>query len=126
MKTSPYVYPGLDPKLRPLIKKKTILTPTDILKIVADGSTNVTVNDLISRRRFTNFVDSRQLFCYIMRYRFGYSYAATGRFIERDHATAIHSCKVHENKFRFDKEYKELSLRVFKNLSEFLEKKVIT
>jgi len=123
MKTSPYIYPGLDPKVRPLIKKKTILTPMDILKIVADESPNVTVNDILSRRRFTNFVDSRQLFCYIMRYRFGYSYKATGRVIERDHATAIHSCRTHENKFRFDKGYKDLSLRVFKNLSEFMEKR---
>jgi len=122
MKTSPYVYPGLDPKVRPLIKKKNILTPMDILKIVADASPNVTVSDILSKKRFTNFVDSRQLFCHIMRYRFGYTYKETGRFIGRDHATAIHSCKVHENKYRFDKEHKELSLRVFKSLSEFLEK----
>lgn len=94
----------------------------DILKIVADETPNVTVDNILSRRRFTNYVDSRQIFCYVMRNTFGYSFADTGRFISRDHATAIHSCKVHKDKFMFDRNYEDLTLRIMRKVNEAIEK----
>jgi chromosomal replication initiation ATPase DnaA len=114
MKMSPYSYPGIDPKVRSKFKTKQrfSITPWDILKIIADES-DATVSELISRKRHRHLVDSRQLFCFIMRDRFGMTYSTIGGFLDRDHATAIHGVNAHMDKFQFDRTYFEIAERVF-------------
>lgn len=116
---SPYSFPGIDPKIRSKFKtkQKFTITPWDILKIIAD-ETGSTISELVSRKRYRHLVDSRQLFCYIMRKRFGLTYSTIGSFLDRDHATAIHGFKSHSDKFKFDRKYYEISERVFEKVDQ--------
>jgi len=123
MKLSPYIYPGIDPNLRirSRMSKKLPISPLDILRIVCEES-DVTINEITSKQRFSRIVDSRQIFSYIMRYKFGYTYSQTGSILDRDHATIIHSCKVHQDKFKFDRGYEELTLRIYDEINRVINK----
>lgn len=118
---SPYVFVGLCDKVQSKIRTKVNpgVRPLLIMKAVGD-TCGVTVEDIMSRTRLREFVDARQLYCYIMREKFGLSLSKIGKTINRDHATAIHSVKTHKNKCDVMREYRDLTHRAFEKISELL------
>jgi chromosomal replication initiator protein len=110
MKVHPYVYVGLNNQTQATFKKSkhNNINPDTVLKIVSK-KTGVSVNEILSRSRIREVSDARQMFCYIMREKYGMRYAKIGRIIGRDHATAIHSCKSHKDKCDVEREYRELT-----------------
>lgn len=114
MKVSPYVFVGLEPnyKSRVLLNFVKTVNPLDVLKVVAK-ETSVTVEDIISKTRIQNITEARQLFCYVIRERYGIPFVKIGKLINRDHATILHSVKAHKNRHDVDKKYRELTRNVF-------------
>ena len=112
-RVSPYVYPGLNhtSQLRIKSDSSVMITPEEILEIVSKNC-NVSVGDILSKTRIREIVEARQLFCYIIRERFGYPLSKVGRMVNRDHATAIYSIKSHKDRCDVLRDYRELTKRV--------------
>lgn len=110
MKISPYVIPGIKredlPKLSK-IQKRSKIKPEDILKIVSKEC-GVSSEDVLSRSRKGTIVNARHIFCAIMKKEFGYSYESVGKIVSgRDHTTAIHSIRTHNNRCETEEGYSE-------------------
>lgn len=114
MKVSPYIFVGLEPnyKSRVILNFVKTVNPLDVLEVVAK-ETSVTVEDIISKTRVQNIAEARQLFCHVIRERYGIPFAKIGKLINRDHATILHSIKAHKNRHDVDKQYRELTRNVF-------------
>jgi len=112
-KVSPYVFVGLESNYKSKVLQHCIKTinPLDIMEIVARESA-VTVDEILSKTRIQNIAEARQLFCYVVRERFGMPFAKIGRIIHRDHATVLHSMKAHRNRHDVDRQYRELTRNV--------------
>lgn len=110
MKISPYVLPGIRPKDLPKLsktQKRSKINPEDILKIVSEQC-GVTSEEVLSRSRKGTIVNARHIFCAIMKKEFGYSYETVGKMVSgRDHTTAIHSIRTHNNRCETEEGYKE-------------------
>jgi len=110
MKISPYVFPGIKSKYLPKpskTQKRSLVKPEDILKIVSEQC-GVSVEDILSRSRKGTIVNARHIFCTIMKKEFGYSYESVGKMVSgRDHTTAIHSIKTHQNRCETEEGYRE-------------------
>jgi len=119
-KVSPYVFAGLNDasKLRIQSDLSPLVTPEQILEIIGKNC-NVTVSDILSRTRIREIVEARQMFCYVVREKFGYPLSRIGRMVNRDHATAIHSIKAHKDRCDVIKEYRNLTTKVFRDIDEF-------
>ena len=119
MKIHPYVFVGLETNIkRKLRNSKRLYVNTDeILNIISEEQ-SISVDSIISRVRHREVVSGRQLFCYIMREKFGFSYSKIGRLIERNHATIMHSNKSHKDNYQFDREYRNMCDKVLKRVYE--------
>lgn len=119
MKIHPYVFVGLETNIkRKLRNSKRVYVNTDeILNIISEEQ-SISVDSIISRVRHREVVGGRQLFCYIMREKFGFSYTKIGRLIERNHATIMHSNKSHKDNYQFDREYRNMCDRVLNRVYE--------
>jgi len=119
MKIHPYVFVGLETNIkRKLRNSKRLYVNTDeILNIISEEQ-SISVDSIISRVRHREVVGGRQLFCYIMREKFGFSYTKIGRLIERNHATIMHSNKSHKDNYQFDREYRNMCDRVLNRVYE--------
>jgi len=120
---NPYVFVGLNhltqTKIRSSVNPQ--VQPLVIMQIVSEMC-NVTVDEMLSRTRIREVVDARQLYCFIMREKFGFPLSKIGRSINRDHATAIHSIKQHTNRCDVMKDYKELTHKTFLKVNDVLSK----
>lgn len=65
------------------------------------------IDDLASRNRETKYVFARHTYCGLLRNLTKLSSARIGESINRDHATILHSCKVHYQLMQTDKQYRE-------------------
>ncbi len=115
----PYVFVGLEANIkRKLRNSKRLYVNTDeILNIISEEQ-SISVDSIISRVRHREVVGGRQLFCYIMREKFGFSYTKIGRLIERNHATIMHSNKSHKDNYQFDRDYRNMCDRVLNRVYE--------
>lgn len=95
------------------------------LNLVSDATIEVMKNaypaliykDLKSRYRGRHYVMFRKLYCYIA-YNLGYTCAAVGNHVDRDHSSVIHSRKsVEDMLYIQDKEYTE-NLKLINNIIE--------
>ena len=91
MKIHPYVFVGLETNIKTRIRssKKLYVNTDEILNIISEEQ-SISIESIISRVRHREVVSGRQLFCYIMREKFGFSYSKIDRLIERNHATIMH------------------------------------
>lgn len=119
MKIHPYVFVGLETNIkRKLRSSKRLYVNTDeILNIISEEQ-SISVDSIVSRVRHRDVVGGRQLFCYILREKFGYSYSKIGKLIERNHATIMHSNKSHKDNYQFDREYRNMCDRVLNRVYE--------
>ena len=119
MKIHPYVFVGLETSIkRKLRSSKRLYVNTDeILNIISEEQ-SISVDSIVSRVRHRDVVGGRQLFCYILREKFGYSYSKIGKLIERNHATIMHSNKSHKDNYQFDREYRNMCDRVLNRVYE--------
>ncbi len=110
MKISPYVFPGIKSQDLPKLsktQKRIKIKPEVILKVVSDQC-GVSVEDVLSKSRKGTIVNARHIYCAIMKKEFGYSYKSVGEMVNgRDHTTAIHSIKTHQNRCETEDGYKE-------------------
>jgi len=60
-------------------------------------ATGVSVDDMKGKSRIREYVLARQFYCKIAKDSTAYSFRSIGAYINRDHATVIHSVKVVEN-----------------------------
>ena len=113
-KISPYVFVGLKSNFQSKVKSSILerINPLEILKVISNES-NQSVDDIISRTRIQEVVEARQLFCHVIKERYDMPLSKIGKIIGRDHATVIHSLKVHSDRHDVNKLYRELTRRVF-------------
>jgi hypothetical protein len=84
---------------------------------------HVNVTDLAGYNRTEKTVAARQLYCYIAVARKLGTLARIGKAINRHHATVIHSCRVAENRIKFEREFRNLYHNIMNNISsEMLSK----
>lgn len=116
-RVSPYVYPGLNhtSQLRIKSDSSVMITPEEILEIISRNC-NVTIEDIMSKTRVREIAEARQLFCYVIREKFGYPLSKVGRLVNRDHATAIHSIKAHKDRYDVLRDYRELTKKVIEDV----------
>jgi chromosomal replication initiation ATPase DnaA len=119
MRIHPYVFVGLEANIKSKLRssKKLYVNTDEILKIISEEQ-QITVDSIKSRLRHREVVGGRQLFCYILREKFGFPYSKIGRLIERNHATIIHSNKSHKDNYQFDREYRDMCDKVFYRVLE--------
>lgn len=111
---SPYVFVGLKSNFQSRIKTTILdrIDPLEILSVVSKHSYQ-SVEDIMSRTRKQDVVDARQLFCYVIKEKYGMSLANIGKIVSRDHATVIHSIKAHKDRYDVSRQYRELTRNVF-------------
>lgn len=119
MKIHPYMFVGLQTNVKARVRssKRLYVNTDEILNIISEEQ-RITVSSIRSRVRHREVVGGRQLFCYIMREKFGFSFSKIGRLISRDHATIMYSNKSHKNNYAFDKEYRTMCDRVMCRVNE--------
>jgi len=119
MKVHPYIFVGLETNIKRKLRtsKRLFVNTDEILNIISEEQ-SISVDSIISRVRHREVVGGRQLFCYIMREKFGFSYTKIGRLIERNHATIMHSNKSHKDNYQFDREYRNMCDRVLNRVYE--------
>jgi chromosomal replication initiator protein len=118
-KISPYLYPGLkreyiDEKLHPYLKKeKMVITEEQIFDIVGQDY-GLTKEQIISRSRKRECVESRHLIAYIIKRKTRFSLAKIGEMVGgKDHTTIIHSIRTFEDLFGTDSVFRERCENVF-------------
>jgi len=77
----------INKSLQSMVKK---ISDDQILKNVADFF-NISVDDLINKKRSKDIVEPRQIAIYLLREILGLSYPYIGEKLKRDHTTAIHA-----------------------------------
>lgn len=119
MKVHPYIFVGLETNIKRKLRtsKRLYVNTDEILNIISEEQ-SISVDSIISKVRHREVVGGRQLFCYIMREKFGFSYTKIGRLIERNHATIMHSNKSHKDNYQFDREYRNMCDRVLNRVYE--------
>ncbi len=119
MKVHPYIFVGLETNIKRKLRtsKRLYVNTDEILNIISEEQ-SISVDSIISRVRHREVVGGRQLFCYIMREKFGFSYTKIGRLIERNHATIMHSNKSHKDNYQCDREYRNMCDRVLNRVYE--------
>lgn len=124
MKISPYVYVGLSPRQQAIQKRKFLrrLDPEIVLETISEVY-NITVDEIRSKIRTRHIADARQLYCFVLRDRYGISHSKIGEGVNRDRTTALHSIKTHQDRYGFVKEYKKLTDEVNCKL-ELLESQI--
>lgn len=65
------------------------------------------IEDLCAATRKQKYVFARHTYCGLLRNLTKLSSARIGESINRDHATVLHSCKVHSQLMQTDKQYRE-------------------
>jgi chromosomal replication initiator protein len=118
-KISPYLFPGLkleflDERKHPYIKKSKIkITEKQIFEIVG-REYGLTKEEIISRSRKRECVESRHLIAYIIKRKTRFSLKNIGeRLGGRDHTTIIHSVRTFEDLFETDSVFRERSENIF-------------
>jgi chromosomal replication initiator protein len=111
---SPYSYPGIKRTALPSnFNPKQLLgmTPKDILEIISKES-GITVEDILSTCRKKEKVQSRHIFCGILRKNYNYSLPFIGELVGRDHTTVIHATEQFNNRYMFEDNFKNLVDRI--------------
>lgn len=79
------------------MKPKTIhkpgFAPLKIILNYVSEKTGVSPDDIRGKARYREFVLARQCFCYLARTYTRYGTPTIGAYINRNHATVLHSCK---------------------------------
>ena len=60
-----------------------------------------------SRSRKRDIIDARRLYCGILRNVFGLTFHQIGEMLNKNHATIVHSIKIHDNFVKILKSYKK-------------------
>ena len=68
---------------------------------------NVKWLSILSKSRVGVIVDSRRMYCGILRNVFGLTFHQIGKILNKNHATIIHNLKIHDNFVRILKSYKK-------------------
>jgi chromosomal replication initiator protein len=118
-KISPYLFPGLklellDLRRHPYLKKsKMKMTEEQILKIVGQEC-GLTKEQIISRSRKREFVESRHISAYVIKRKTRYSLAKIGEGLGgRDHTTIMNSVRKFEDLFETDPVFRGKSENIF-------------
>lgn len=74
----------------------------DSIIYTVEQVTGITSNQISSKSRLRDLADARSLFCYAARKFTNHSTTSIGVYINRDHATVIHSCRKIETLIKID------------------------
>ena len=119
---SPYIYPGLKMAhgLHREIKEQSkslqfSLSKDEVLKIISEERF-VTVEDILSRSRKTEYVIARHMYCSILKKYYGYTLKKIGSIINRDHTSVIHSIQQFNNHYQYEEGYRKSVNRIYDRL----------
>ena len=70
-------------------------------------SYRITKDELLSKKRNREFVESRQIIMYAMREKFGYTFREAGAYFGKDHATALYGIRNIRNIMETDKDFNQ-------------------
>lgn len=90
----------------------------NILQHIVEDVFNI---DIMKKCRQRNFIDARKVFCILLRDK-GYTYTSIGRFINKDHATALHHYRSKEGCLISDKIFAEKYYECFKRFNDDVKK----
>jgi chromosomal replication initiation ATPase DnaA len=120
---SPYSFPGLRlkdldiKKYTYLDKTKTAITLSEIMRIVANCC-SLTVEDLVSDRRFRELADARKIYFYAAKLGTNSSLKKIGNEMGgRDHTTVIHGATEFEYRYKDDENFRKMAESVLKDLN---------
>jgi len=68
----------------------------------------ITKDELLSKKRNREFVESRQIIMYAMREKFGYTFREAGAYFGKDHATALYGIRNIKGIMQTDKDFNKL------------------
>ena len=97
MQISPYVYPGiLDASKYETISDKTIIF--ERVTNAVCSTLGLTLEELVSRRRYRHLVVARAMLSNILRSKYMYTLSSIGVLLgDRDHSTILHCIDIHNN-----------------------------
>lgn len=116
MKINPYVYPGLKFDLMPFFnfKKNTI----DVVLKVISQSCQVSIEDILSKKRHQHIVRARHMASGILRYEFRRSFMDISKIFDRkDHTSSIHSVKFYNKNYFKRQNYKNFVDSIIKEIN---------
>lgn len=108
---NPIIWAGLPIRVRMGLADKPIelckrYSLDEILSSVSDVS-KITKDDIKSPTRIREVADARAVYCYLARMD-GHSWVNIGRYINRDHATALHNNRKVNSLLKIDKDISNL------------------
>lgn len=110
MKIHPYIFAGMSRKKQDILSS---LSNQEVLRLVCSEfkiSYEKIMNNLKSRKR--EFVQVRQVYFYIKKSITKESLEKIGSFLEKDHATVLHSLTQVNNHLENEKNYSDLVLNI--------------
>lgn len=95
----------------PTLEERTVLE-------VAAKHFDVTIEDILGKRRFIEMVSARRVYMVILHIYFDYKLVKTGLKLARDHSTVIHAIQVHDNLLQSDPKYRMQFKKILEELRE--------
>ena len=79
----------------------------DTIKSEISSRYNLGWGAIASRSRKRGIIDARRLYCGVLRNVFGLTFHQIGEILNKNHATIVHSIKIHDNFVKILKSYKK-------------------
>lgn len=91
------------------IEEAAKVLDTHAMKIIVVVSrlTDVSIREMRGKTRASDAVEARRIAMVLIRQKLHYTCARIGRMFKRDHSTALHAFKVHDDLMEVDKHYQE-------------------
>ncbi len=107
------------------MERKELIKQMDfIVELVCDIS-HLTRQELFSKARQRHLVDARRLAFALMRELFGLPYTTISKYFGKNHASIIHSIKLHKNLLEFDAIYRGRYTKIFRLMYQKYNEEVI-
>ena len=87
------------------IEKDITLRINNLIKRVCE-SFSLSEKELMSKRRFREFVTARNVAMYILHKHYGVTSTKAGAILNKDHCTALHACKSISGFMEYDESFR--------------------
>lgn len=104
--------------------KLEVINLDELVEIIS-SVTNVSVEDIKGKRRYTEVVLSRSLLYYFGKFIYGYTFVALGKFTNRDHSTVIHNYRNFDNDIRQNRLFRSWHDEIFEKIVNLSNKEII-
>lgn len=107
------------------MERKELIRQMDFITEIVCDITHLTRQELFSQARQRHLVDARRLAYALMRELFGLPYQVISKYFNKNHASIIHSIKLHKNLLEFDSVYRGRYSKIFRLMYQKYNEEVI-